>query len=62
MQEVIILWKSGVKGIKGNQNIKWWKFVINKHKNICVGVYLNEVCVTGWKVSGWSNDAECIAV
>ena len=62
MQKLLFYGKSGVKGMKGTQNMKWWKFVINKDKNIWVGVYLNEVGATGWKLSGLSHDTECTAV
>jgi hypothetical protein len=29
--------------------------MINKHENISVGVYWDDVSVPGWKLSGWSN-------
>jgi hypothetical protein len=35
--------------------------MINKHENINVGVYWDDVGVPGWKLSGWSNDIECVA-
>jgi hypothetical protein len=34
--------------------------MINKHENISVGVYWDDVGVPGWKLSGWSNDTECM--
>jgi hypothetical protein len=35
--------------------------MINKHENISVGVYWDDVGVPDWNLSGWSNDIECMA-
>jgi hypothetical protein len=35
--------------------------MINKHENISVGVYCDDVGVPGWKLSGWSDDTERMA-
>jgi hypothetical protein len=35
--------------------------MINKHENISVGVYWNDVGVPGWKLSGWSNTRATIS-
>jgi hypothetical protein len=35
--------------------------MINKHENISVGVYWDDFSVPGWKLSGWSNNIECMA-
>lgn len=44
---------------KDTQNMTC-KLTTNKCKNICVGFYWNEVCVSGWKLSEWSNDTQCL--
>ena len=49
--------KNGVRGIKASQNMTIRKLMTNKHENICNGVYWND-SVPGWKLSGWSHDAE----
>lgn len=36
------------------------KLMINKHKNIFVGVQWNNIPVTSWKLCKWSNNAECM--
>lgn len=36
--------------------------MINKHKNVCVGVYWNDISVPGLKLSGWVNNVECRVV
>jgi hypothetical protein len=33
----------------------------NKHENMNVSVYWDDVSVPGWKLSGLSNDTECVA-
>jgi hypothetical protein len=35
--------------------------MINKHENISVGVYWDDVGVPGWKLSGWSNTRSTIS-
>ena len=32
--------------------------MINKHKNICIGVYWNNISFPGFKLSGWANTVE----
>jgi hypothetical protein len=34
--------------------------MINKHKNIFVGVQWNNIPVTSWKLCKWSHNAECM--
>jgi hypothetical protein len=36
--------------------------MINKHENISVGVYWDDVGVPGWKLSGWSNTRATIVL
>lgn len=42
-------------------NIWICKLVINKHKNMCVGVYWSDICVPGRKLLWWLKDIECMA-
>jgi hypothetical protein len=49
--------KTGVRGIKVSQNMTIHKLMIHKHENISVMVF-NGMTVTGWNLSGWSQDAQ----
>jgi hypothetical protein len=41
-----------------------WYFIcilmINKHENISVGVYWDDIGIPGWKSARWSIDKECM--
>jgi hypothetical protein len=36
------------------------KLMINKHKNIYIDVYFNDISFPGLKLSGWANSVECM--
>lgn len=60
VHKVKALWEKWVSLAKDTWNVIVHKLIINKHKNIIIGVYWNGVSAPGWQVSGWSN-VECMA-
>jgi hypothetical protein len=48
-------------GLEDRRHTKHVYLMINKHENISVGVYCEDVGVPGWQLSGWSNDIEYMA-